>query len=345
MEISSASQGDTRELMELWDICFPGDGAFRSFFFSEIYDPSSALVCREGGKIGAMLHIIPMEIELLGDRLKLGYIYGVGTHPEERGRGLAAKLVDTALFRLNMARVPLCALVPQEESLFGYYARFGFSPRFRLRRTEIARRVDPDYSIRQAGIGDIGELDAIYEKAFEGLAHMKRSKEHWRLLLMEAERAGGGAVIAESGGGAKGFAVYNEQERMVIVSEAVGLDRAARDAAACAALEAAGADSGIIYLPAKGDDPAGSFPFGAVRIVNAARVLEAYAKGRPSDERAFALADSYCPWNSRAYRLHGGGVTQPEENAGPDVIGPEELCGIVFSNENGSAPYMNLMHD
>ena len=69
-----------------------------------------------------MLHLVPFESELG----RSTYIYGVATAPEFRRRGLAGKLMREAMRLIGEQGDEAAFLIPSEEWLHGFYAKYGF---------------------------------------------------------------------------------------------------------------------------------------------------------------------------------------------------------------------------
>ncbi len=123
MQLRYAEKYDEAKLKALWELCFPGEMEFSDLFFSEIYRPENALVCVDGSEISAMLHMIPCEMDHCGRRIPVSYVYGGGTHPDYRKKGLAAALIEQAFFEMHLRRVALSVLIPQNDKLFEYYKK------------------------------------------------------------------------------------------------------------------------------------------------------------------------------------------------------------------------------
>jgi predicted N-acetyltransferase YhbS len=190
-----AVQTDTPALRALWSLCFPGEEVFADFFFRELYRPEQTLALYgEQGEALAMVHILPCEVKAYGGVLKAGYLYGVGTHPDFRRRGLARILIDQTFFQLHLQGVPLALLIPQEAWLFDFYAPFGFRPVGR------AQLPENDLPVPGGGVAKIAQLDAWYESHFAAVPHVRRSERDWEVLLEEL-RLSGGRCYAVSGGG------------------------------------------------------------------------------------------------------------------------------------------------
>ena len=104
------------EVMDFIDLVFrPGQsGRFilRSNY-PHAYRPQDArriLLLREGGQIAGCLAVHPLTLRLEEARLEAGGIGAVGTHPEQRGKGIMGALLTAAIQRMRRAGYPLSVL-------------------------------------------------------------------------------------------------------------------------------------------------------------------------------------------------------------------------------------------
>lgn len=168
--ISFARKIDIPDMKKLWRECFNEDG---DFFFERMF--ARALVFDDGG-MRAMLHIL--EYTCLGK--KVFYLYGIGTTKVRRGEGIARKLIEYAIELAKNEGVSFLMLVPQEESLFKYYKRFGFE--------KLCGRSLPKnfaFNMRRANKFDIFRLNMFYEEKCKGKVFLTRENKEWEIILDE----------------------------------------------------------------------------------------------------------------------------------------------------------------
>ena len=110
------------QCIHLYNLAFPGEPeAFTEALFDR-YFPDHVRVIEENGQAVSMLFSIPYPL-VLEDRItEAHYIYGVATHPDHRGKGLAKKLLLA-----EAARYPVF-LRPMSDGLFDFYAKVGYTP-------------------------------------------------------------------------------------------------------------------------------------------------------------------------------------------------------------------------
>ena len=116
--IRTAKECEIEAMKKLWIECFPKDVEYSGFFFSRIFNLSSARVCVIDDSVVAMLHSFPYDFVTPDGVLSGKYIYGVGTKTEFRSQGLAGELLA------NEAKdCDFTVIIPQSESLFDFYEK------------------------------------------------------------------------------------------------------------------------------------------------------------------------------------------------------------------------------
>lgn len=214
-------ESDLNELSKLWNICFPESPEFSVFFFEKMYSHKTVRLATHSGKIAAALYIFPYSFSKDGERdLKAYYIYGVGTNPEMRGRGLAGLLLKETLKEAAQKGIDLCMLVPQNESLFGFYEKFGFTPAFGMHQEIYSLAGTANSAVRKACAEDIPSINSIYEKSFSSKLHVERSFEEWKLLIEEFELSNGGIYVLEEKGEILAYCTYDCENDVAFVREA-----------------------------------------------------------------------------------------------------------------------------
>ena len=171
--IRRANACDIPRLKELWRECFNESG---DFFFDNMFKNAYVF---DDGEIRSMLHVIEYCGVRFGARYTVHYFYGIGTQTEYRGRKIAERLINYAIDVARKSGVALCMLVPQEESLFDYYARFGFEK-------SVLRTLPKSFkhTMARAGKEDISRLCEMYEKKQNGF-YLMRTQREWEIILDE----------------------------------------------------------------------------------------------------------------------------------------------------------------
>ncbi len=107
----------------LWREVFGDEDSFIDHFLQRHFSYQRMLyVADPDNRYVSMLHIIPMEC----DAGRVAYIYAVATHPKCRALGYASMLMEAAMKRIKNEGYKAALLIPSEEWLVEYYAKFGF---------------------------------------------------------------------------------------------------------------------------------------------------------------------------------------------------------------------------
>jgi predicted acetyltransferase len=254
-----AGPRDAGALYEIWSASFPGDEAFARWFLDAVFEPENALVWDEGGRVLAMLHMLPMHCRIGGRAVAATYVYAVATRPDQRGRGHAAALLEEAVARSRARGAGLIMLVPQSPGLFEYYKKQGFETAlFRARRAiRASAGVQADYALEDGP--SAAQLNDFYAAALSGRDYVMRTPQHWQrsatyLRTLAARRAGKmlGYAIYEPASGEGGA-----------IRELIASDAGARAALEQGVLSRLGADQAVAFGP-DGE----SAPYGMVRTLD-----------------------------------------------------------------------------
>ena len=131
IEFRHPRPGEEAALRELFTEAF-GDAAFTDLFFTRGFGAERCYAAFDGGLLAA-LHWFDCTL----DGEKAAYVYGIASFKAQRGRGIGSELIRGALEKLQELGYRQILLVPAEESLFGYYERFGFRAASTIREMEI----------------------------------------------------------------------------------------------------------------------------------------------------------------------------------------------------------------
>lgn len=110
------------ELKELWQEAFGDDDEFVDSFIMRHYQAQNMLSISDSEGLLSMLHLLPFESQTG----KVGYIYGVATKQDQRGKGLCSELMRQAIDEGRKRGFDALMLIPAGDGLNDFYARFGF---------------------------------------------------------------------------------------------------------------------------------------------------------------------------------------------------------------------------
>lgn len=150
IEFRPPRPGEESRLRALFTEAF-GDEAFTGLYFDRAYSPDRCLVAAEAELLAA-LHWFDCRLE----GQNAAYLYGIAAFEGCRGRGIGSGLIRAALTELDRRGYRSVLLVPAEESLFGYYTRFGFRPVGTIREVTVA--AGTPVPIREVTAGEYAAL-------------------------------------------------------------------------------------------------------------------------------------------------------------------------------------------
>lgn len=117
-------ESKVNQLSILWQSIFDEDEAVINIYFQNVYGICENPIIENNGEILSSAFLVPCEI----GKHKGFYVYCALTHKQHRGQGLMAQILAKADKIREKSGFDFLLLVPAEESLFNYYAKFGFVP-------------------------------------------------------------------------------------------------------------------------------------------------------------------------------------------------------------------------
>ncbi len=144
----------------MWKRCFGDPDDYMELYFRYKYRPEDTLLYIEGSEAVASLQMLTYQFTFHGVEIPVIYLSGVCTLPAYRGRGYARALLFESFNEAIRRGVPLMILVPQEEGLMQWYARYGFTQTF-------DPGSEPLPSLKELLNRHEGDLEAAYNK-FDG---------------------------------------------------------------------------------------------------------------------------------------------------------------------------------
>lgn len=170
IELRPSRIEEVPELQELFRLCFGDSPECSGLYFHHFYRPEEFLVLREEGQLRAMAGLLSLTLtEPDGRSVKAAYLYGMGTHPEHRGKGFAGQLLHYADFYLHGKRDCLVT-VPADDALHDFYRKFGFAECFPLLEGAVSPRT-PREGETSLPL-DAAAYDALRERLLAGRCHV-----------------------------------------------------------------------------------------------------------------------------------------------------------------------------
>ncbi len=200
---------------------------------------------------------VERDIVVRGHRLRMGFIGGVCTHPDHRGRGLAGTILAASMARFRENDVDFVYISGARSLYYGIGANHvGGMRQFAVRSDTPMKTRAPDVRLREAGIADVDLLASLSQS--EGVRFV-RPRSDYALSLTHGYCSGKACAfrVIEIGAMAAGYIIAakptQKEPNTVRVLEYAGDRLAILPAVAKMAQEA----NGVAVVSAPEGDPLG----------------------------------------------------------------------------------------
>ena len=149
------------DIISLWKHSFGDSDDYIKFFLDNC--PSECIGHFINEKPVSMLFLLNGSVN--GHKVK--YIYAACTLEEFRGRGLMRELLEYCKIYCSELSCDGIFLVPAEESLYGYYERFGYISCFGRTDINTGFYAEADYELTE--LNDTGTIVSLRKKLLSGL--------------------------------------------------------------------------------------------------------------------------------------------------------------------------------
>ena len=229
LTVRSSVPEDVPAQRELWRLAFGDSDAYIDNFCSTYYRPERVLELKEDGVLRSMTAWFDTTFVVPGQgEYRAAYLYAVATHPDCRGRGLAAKLLagaDDCFRSLNISAV---TTVPAEPSLPNFFGANGFRECFRilsgtLRREEILQ--PPSNFLRPASPEEYGR---VRELLLADIPHIAYPADALAYQAGCCALGDGGLFVGDPSGEPLCLCAERADADLVIIKELLGSSHARR---------------------------------------------------------------------------------------------------------------------
>ncbi len=237
---------DVPGLIRLWTSVFDDTESAAESFFTALPDIGAGAAAFVDGEIAGAAYLIDgQELVGKGERLRIGYIYGVGVYEKYRRRGIGERLVK-AVYELSKRRgADAVACLPAEKSLYAWYERL-VDFRYTLKCEKLTVKAE---AAETAVHVSAAEYAHRREEALGKRAHVILSAPALEFEKRLFEEYGGGFFMTQSGV----CAAYIDGGK-ALVREVISADRASAIRTAGTVGAALGAAECEIRFPAVDGD-------------------------------------------------------------------------------------------
>ncbi|MDE6402291.1 MAG: GNAT family N-acetyltransferase [Muribaculaceae bacterium] len=349
-------------VMQMWRQSFKVDEQWLKMYFDRVYRDEDVLTLCAGDDddvIASSLLLQRYTLYFHSMPVPMGYISGAVTRREYRDRGYMRELMNRALEVAYERGDAVVSLIPESRRLFFYYDRLGFSTVFYIDEERYTEVHTFEYDGRYTAVDPAGS-----HEVFAAFDRMMRRRDNVVLhtytdlqnILLDVTLDGGHTIVLrnDNTGEIDAIAFVAPNDDRVVVRELLADSDDARNAA----LEHArqlfpGKPVTVVAPPDARNIPIHSR--GMARIVNARKLLAAYAARYPKLSMSIRLYDPIIPDNSHIYIIDGGEVVVNDGFGGKiDLdVSPETLLSILCSDAPigdifgmpTARPYISLMLD
>lgn len=336
--IRRARAEDKATVMSMWDRVFGESPQYMELYFGRKYRDRLCYVAEEPEGLASSLQVLPYGFGLWGKPVEMGYISGVATLPELRGRGHMSRLLEGTFRGMAEDGFALATLIPAEPSLFGLYERFGFACCFDMKNTMVHLDAGSGEMLHPYK-GELEEVYACYDRwQIRFPCGVRKSMEDLSVVIDEHQAGQGTLWLAreQEGVEAMAFAILWKGELMV---KELLCREEQRETMLRSLMRHYGTEHAILL-----EGGAGKRPFGMARCIDLPAMLERFAAGNPQLKREFQVEDPLLPANSGGYQLWAGRMRRVPPH-GP-LMKMEELVQWMLRGGDGAHPvhaYMNMM--
>ena len=208
---------------ELWKLAFGDSDSYLDNFYTTYYRPEQVIVLEENGAVRSMTAWFDTAFVVPGQgEYRAAYLYAVATHPQCRGRGLAAQLLAGTDEYFRSLGIPAVTTVPAEPSLHNFFGANGFRECFRilggtLRREEI---LPPPSNVLRPALPE--EYGQVREQLLADIPHIAYPAGALAYQAGCCALGDGGLFIGETKEGPACLCAERAEEDLVIVKELLG---------------------------------------------------------------------------------------------------------------------------
>lgn len=135
--IRLSRKDDFNDIIVLWNEAFGDSEDDIKFFLDSRYIPENAVVCETDGRIVSVLFLLDGMMHINGKDYSSYYLYAACTSKDFRGKGIMSDMLGFTKSLSVSRNKQFIILKPGEESLYGYYEKFGYKSVFTKKTIKI----------------------------------------------------------------------------------------------------------------------------------------------------------------------------------------------------------------
>ncbi|MCM1336213.1 MAG: GNAT family N-acetyltransferase [Candidatus Amulumruptor caecigallinarius] len=299
-------------IRKLWSDTFGDTPEYLDMYFSDVYREEDAMTATsDDGKLLSSLLLQRYPFLYQGQETTMGYIAGVMTRRNVRGRGLMSGLLCRALERSRERGDIVASLIPLHDWLYFYYDRFGFATVLYVdpQRFTALHTFTPEETY-------LPEEDMRTEEAYRSFSAFERARgcgvlhterDYLNILADNALDGGRAVAVRDSSGGIAAMAFAVVDKAGVTVTELMGISHDAREGAlAELRRQLSGLPFKVLAPPLA--EHRRLYDRGMARIINAGETLRLCAAANPQWQSLIRVYDPILADNTAVYAVADGDV-------------------------------------
>ncbi len=204
---------DINGIIRLWNEAFGDSEEDIKFFLDARYIPENTVVYEYNGIIASVLFLLDGNMHIKGSDYPSYYLYAACTLKDFRGKGIMGEMLS---FSKNLAAFRnkyFIVLKPAEESLYGYYERFGYKSLFSKKTVRLTVNNQSLSKNMNDSISD-SELFKIREKAYKDTDYFKWNNDDIDFAIRHHKYFGGNFILKSNG-----YMLYTQDSDKILVKE------------------------------------------------------------------------------------------------------------------------------
>ena len=208
-----STKEDIEDIISVWEESFGDTKKDIRFFLDAHYIPENTLVYECDGNVVSVLFLLDGAMHINGTDYSSYYLYAACTLKKYRGRGIMNQLLGFAQKVTHERNKFFIALKPGEDSLYGYYSKFGYKALFTKKVSKITSEKFSDNFSTSVNNQD-KDLTDLRNNAFNNINYFKWDKNAVDFAC-EHHKYYGGEIFSSH----KGYSLYTKNDMAIDVKE------------------------------------------------------------------------------------------------------------------------------
>lgn len=339
---------EKKDIMHMWDVVFHESDAYMELYFKRKFRPELCIAAEEEGSLVSSLEILSYPFMFHRILSASGYLSGVATLPQWRGKGLMGEILAEAFRYQRQLGHLVSTLIPASDTLYDLYTRYGFVTAFRLQTRVVSRTPGTEARHLTKWEGQLSEqvIDYYDEHQQTFTIASLKTMDDLDVVAMEHQAGGGEIWTMQRRGQICGMAFALFRGEQLLIKEAWTDQESEQEVLLESLMQQYGVEHCQVVTAACGDGQ----PLGMARIVHVQRALMLYAMAHPYQRATLQVHDPFVPENCGVYLLQGGEcqlISVDGQGLPVDIAQLTQFLLLGGQLDGLShppiAPYMNLM--